>query len=290
MEPTPDVVAGRVAVVTDSTAYLPDGLADGVTVVPLQVVLDGRSLADGVEVSSADVAAALHAGRPVTTSRPAPAVLAAAYRGLAERGATGVVSVHLSADLSGTADAARVAAGQVAGDVPVRVVDSRSLGMGLGFAVLAAARAARDGAPAERVAETAARVALSGHAWFYVDTLDHLRRGGRIGAAAAMLGSALAVKPLLELVDGRIEPRERVRTSARALARLVELVAGASGRRTVDVAVHHLDAPARAQEVADRLRAVLPGLRDLHVVEVGAVVGAHVGPGMVAVVAVPAAG
>jgi DegV family protein with EDD domain len=281
----------RVAVVTDSTAYLPANLAAQarVTVVPLQVVVGGRALAEGVEVTSAQIADALRSGRSVTTSRPSPAELAAVYRRLAGEGATGIVSVHLSADLSGTVDGARVAARQVAAEqIAVEVVDSRTLGMGLGYAALAAARAAAGGESASAVARVALRQALATGVWLYVDTLEYLRRGGRIGAAAAWLGSALAVKPLLYLVDGRIEPLERVRTASRARARLEEITVAEAGDAPVDVAVQHLAAHERAGELADRLRARVPGLRHLVVDEVGAVVGAHVGPGMLGVVIAPA--
>ncbi len=281
---------GRVAVVTDSTAYLPPELveAHSLTVVPLQVVIGGRSLAEGVEVTSAQVADALHDWTPVTTSRPAPALFAQTYRRLAAEGATSVVSVHLSADMSGTVAAARTAAAEVDGEVHVEVVDSRSLGMGLGFAVLAAARAAASGEPVEEVARAASRTAFATHAWLYVDTLEYLRRGGRIGAAQALLGSALAVKPLLRLQDGRLEPLERVRTTSRALARLEEVALAEAGGRRVDVAVHHLASPLQAKDMAERLRARIPDLRDLYIGEVGAVVGAHVGPGMLAIVVAPA--
>ena len=283
-------VAGRVAVVTDSTAYLPVDLVatHSITVVPLQVVLGGRSLSEGVEVTSSEVAEALGSFTPVTTSRPAPALFAREYRRLAAEGARAVVSVHLSGEMSGTVAGARQAAGEVAGDVEVHVVDSRSMGMGLGFPVLAAARAAQAGQDVVAVAEIAARTALATRAWLYVDTLEYLRRGGRIRAAQAWFGSALAVKPLLELVDGRLQPVERVRTSSRALARLAELVAGATGDQIIDVAVHHLAAAERAEKEAQRLREVLPHVRSLHVAEVGAVVGAHAGPGMLAVVTCPA--
>jgi DegV family protein with EDD domain len=279
---------GRVAVVTDSTACLPADVVErhGLTVVPLQVVVGGRSLAEGVDVTSDEVAQALREWRPVTTSRPSPQTFAEAYRSL---GAAEVVSVHLSADLSGTADAARVAARQVADEkIAVTVVDSRSLGMGLGFVAVAAARAALDGAGADAVARVARRLAPEVAIWLYVDTLEYLRRGGRIGAAAAVVGSALSVKPLLHLVDGRLEPLERVRTTGRALARLEELAVREAGDREVDVAVQHLAAPERAREVADRLGARLPKARSMHVGEVGAVVGAHVGPGMLGVVVAPA--
>jgi DegV family protein with EDD domain len=277
-----------VGVVTDSTAYLPADVVErhGLTVVPLQVVVAGKSLAEGVEVTSDEVARALREWRPVTTSRPSPQTFAETYRSL---GAAEVVSVHLSADLSGTADAARIAARQVADEgIAVTVVDSRSLGMGLGFVAVAAARAALDGAAADAVARVARRLAPEVAIWLYVDTLEYLRRGGRIGAAAAAVGSALSVKPLLHLVDGRLEPLERVRTTGRALARLEELAVREAGEREVDVAVQHLAAPERAGEVAERLRARLPRARSMHVGEVGAVVGAHVGPGMLGVVVAPA--
>jgi DegV family protein with EDD domain len=279
----------QVAVVTDSTAYLPPDLVEayGLTVVPLQVVVGGRSLAEGVEVTSDEVATALREWRPVTTSRPAPQTFVDTYRRL---GAREIVSVHLSADLSGTVDAARVAARQVAEDgINVVVVDSRSLGMGLGFTARAAAHAAEEGADAEAVARVARRYALEVGIYLYVDTLEYLRRGGRVGAAAAMVGSALAVKPLLHLADGRLEPVERVRTASRALARLEELVVRAAGTRPVDLAVQHLAAAERAQDMGERLQRRVPELRSLAVGEVGAVVGAHVGPGMLGVVVAPAA-
>ncbi len=124
-------------------------------------------------------------------------------------------------------------------------------------------------------------------AYFYVDTLDYLRRGGRIGAAQALLGSALAVKPLLELDGGRIELLEKVRTASKAIARLEEIVAERAQARRVDVAVHHLAAPERAERLAGRLRDRLPGLAELHISEVGAVIGAHTGPGLLGVVVSP---
>jgi DegV family protein with EDD domain len=291
----PDPATPTVAVVTDSTAYLPDELAarligdHAITVVPLQVVVRGRSLAEGVEVTSGEVAQALLEGLPVTTSRPAPQLFAETYRELAAGGATGIVSVHMSGDLSGTVEAARAAARQVAEDaVDVNVVDSRCLGMGLGFAVLAALRAIRDGADAATAAQQARRRALATSAWLYVDTLEYLRRGGRIGPAVAMVGSALAVKPLLHLVDGRLEPLDRVRTASRALARLEEFVVAEVDGRAVDLAVHHLASPERAQQLAARLQERLPGIGSVYVGEVGAVVGAHVGPGMIGVVVAPA--
>ncbi|MER7581812.1 DegV family protein [Kitasatospora sp. NPDC097691] len=275
------------ALVTDSTAYLPQEALDrhGITVVPLSVAVGDSVLSEGVEISPKDVAEALRGKQRVTTSRPNPETFAATYRAAAEAGATGIVSVHISGELSGTVEAARLAA--VEAPVPVRVVDSRLVGMALGYGVLAAAEAIAAGQDLAGAAEAAGRRAAGTSGFFYVDTLEHLRRGGRIGAARALLGSALAVKPLLHLDGGRIEPLEKVRTASRAIARLEEIAVERSGEREVDITVHHLAAEDRAEPLAERLRARVPGLRELYVGEVGAVIGAHVGPGLLAVVVAP---
>jgi len=280
-------MGGRVVVVTDSTAYLPDGLADelSVRVVPLQVVLGGRSGAEGSEVTPAQVAAALAAWVPVSTSRPTPAEFAAVYREALAGGASGVVSLHLSRELSGTWDSARLAAAEV-GAESVRVVDSRSAAMGLGFAVLAAAQAAAAGGGPEEVYAAAVGTAERTTTLFYVDTLEHLRRGGRIGAAQALLGTALSVKPILHVREGRIVPLEKVRTVSKGIARLEALAVAAADGGPADVAVHHLAAAQRAALLAERLRTRLPQVGQFYASEVGAVVGAHVGPGVLGVVVV----
>jgi DegV family protein with EDD domain len=278
-----------VAVVTDSTAYLPDELASElrIDVVPLYVVLAGRSGREGQDIGPAEVARALAVrGQRVSTSRPTTGDFVAAYRRALESGADRVVSVHLSAELSGTWDAARLAAAQV-GEHIVTVMDSRSTAMGMGFAVLAAARAATVGAEAAVVTAAARDTAAATRTLFVVDTLEHLRRGGRIGAAAAVLGSALAVKPVLHMLDGHVVPLEKVRTAARALNRLVQLAADAAGEGPVSVAVHHLAAPERAERLAAEVRDRLPGLQELYVSELGAAIGAHVGPGAVGIVVSP---
>ncbi|GAA4959720.1 DegV family protein [Streptomyces heliomycini] len=209
-------------------------------------------------------------------------MFAETYRRVAGAGATGIVSLHLSAELSGTYDAAVVASREA--PVPVRVVDTGMIAMALGFCALAAAETAEAGGTVDEAVTAAEKRAADTSAYFYVDTLDYLRRGGRIGAAQALLGSALAVKPLLQLADGRIEPLEKVRTASKAIARLEEIAAERAGGAEVDVAVHHLAAQERASALADRLRTRLPGLADLHVSEVGAVIGAHTGPGLLGVV------
>jgi DegV family protein with EDD domain len=282
-------VAVPVAVVTDSTAYLPEGLADDrdVRVVPLEVRLGPRIGREGVDIGTDELVAALaDRALDVQTSRPTPAEFVRRFRAALDAGAPGVVSVHLSRGLSGTWDAARQAAQEVDA-TRIRIVDSQATGMGLGFAVLAAADAARAGADAAAVESAAADVAARCRMFFSVETLDRLRRGGRIGAAAALVGTALAVKPLLHVAQGRILPLEKVRTTAKAAQRLVELAVKAAGDGPVDLAVHHLGAAARAEEVAARLRERLPGAARLLVSEVGAVIGAHVGMGLLGVVVVP---
>ncbi|TXS55113.1 DegV family protein [Streptomyces sp. t39] len=274
----------HVAIVTDSTAYLPTPAMErhGITAVPLTVVLGDQALEEGTEISARSLAAALQKRRSVTTSRPSPETFAEAYRACAESGATGIVSLHLSAELSGTYDAAVLAAKDA--PLPVRVVDTGMVAMALGFCALAAAETAGTGGSLDEAVAAAEKCAAGTSAYFYVDTLDFLRRGGRIGAAQALFGSALAVKPLLQLEGGRIEPLERVRTASRAIARLEEIAVERAGSSPVDIAVHHLAAPERAAALAERLRERVGGLAALHVSEIGAVIGAHTGPGLLGVV------
>ncbi|GLY01483.1 MULTISPECIES: DegV family protein [Actinoplanes] len=275
-----------IAVVTDSTAYLPaelNGTYD-LTVVPLTVVVNGWDGLEGLEISPAEVARALGERRAVvSTSRPAPSQFAEVYRRLLDEGADGVVSVHLSAKLSGTFEAARLAAAEV-GD-RVRVVDSGTAAMGLGFPALAASAAARAGADLEQVTAAAIEHAARVSTLFYVDTLEFLRRGGRIGAASALLGTALAVKPILHVLGGAVVVRDKVRTAGRALTRLVDLAVEAAGDGEADIAVHHLRTPERAAALVEAVSMRLGDrLRDCYLTEVGAVVAAHTGPGLAGVV------
>lgn len=282
----------RIALVTDSTASLTPDLAHehGITVVPLQVVIGARSYDEGVEggATAETVAAALREWTPVSTSRPTPAAMLEVYEKAAAEGATEVVSIHLSSELSGTFESAQLAARE--SPIPVTLVDSRQLGMATGFAVLSAAEVLAAGGSAEEAADVARARTAGTTSLFYVDTLEYLRRGGRIGAAAALLGSALSVKPLLKLENGRVGLLEKVRTSGRALSRLEELAVEAAGDGAVDVAVAHLANPERAAALAENLRrrlAVNLAGREVVLGEVGAVIGAHVGPGMVAVMVSP---
>lgn len=274
-----------VRVVTDSTAYLPTDVASSaeLRVVPLTVTVSGRQGREGLDVTPADVARALGERRvSVTTSRPSPADFVEAYRELLKAGATGVVSVHLSSRLSGTYEAATQAAEEF-GD-RVRVVDSATAGTGLGLVVLAAAQAARGGAELAGVQDAATQAAAQTSTFFYVDTLEFMRRGGRISAASALLGTALAVKPILHVVAGEVVLKEKVRTAARALARLVDLAAETAGESDVDIAVQHLGAQERAEALRDALVERLGAkVRSAYVLEIGAVVAAHTGPGVIGV-------
>ena len=276
----------RVAVIADSTCYLPAGWAGdlGIDIVPVQVIVAGQPYDETEDVQAQRVADALREWQPVTTSRPSPLRFLQAYTAAQDAGAEAIVVATLSASMSATYESATLAAKEC--DVPVTVVDSRSIAMGLGFAAASGARAARAGADPERVAAIIEQRALGSSVYFYVDTLEYLRRGGRVSAARAAVGQALQVKPLLQVVDGRVERLEQVRTAGKALARLEDLAVAAADGRDVDVAVQHLASPERADALAQRLRDRLPGAEVVEGV-VGGVVGAHVGPGMVAVVVAP---
>jgi DegV family protein with EDD domain len=277
----------HVAIVTDSTAHLPQRTMarHSIVSVPLTVVLGDRALEEGTEISARSVAAALQKRWPVTTSRPSPELFAETFRRIAESGAEAIVSLHLSGELSGTYDAAVLAARSA--PVPVRVVDTGMIAMALGFCAVAAAGAVEAGGTADDAVAAAEKRAAGTSAFFYVDTLDYLRRGGRIGPVQALLGSALAVKPLLQLDGGRIELLEKVRTASKAIARLEEITVERAGSSSVDIAVHHLGAADRAAALAERLRGRVGGLVDLEVSEVGAVIGAHTGPGLLGAVVSP---
>lgn len=277
-----------VAIVTDSTSSLsPDDAArEGITVVPLQVVIGADVFTEGQDVTSEMIAEALAAFVPVSTSRPTPDDFLTVYQRLADEGAEAIVSIHLSSRMSGTLDSAVLAAKQ--SPVPVTCIDTRQVGIATGFAAGRAAKARDAGEDLLGIAEAARRAGESSTALLYVDTLEYLKRGGRVGAAAALIGSALAVKPILTITDGVVAPLDRVRTQSKALARLEALSVEAAGACPdgFDIGIQHLAGLSTATAVADRLATAL-GLESIAVDEVGAVIGAHVGPGMVAVTVTP---
>ncbi len=270
-----------VVVVTDSSARLPSDLLaqSDIRVVPLHVLLDGKDFRDGVD----DVPADLYQRPQVSTAGASPAELAAAYRtAWADSDGDGVVAVHLSTALSSTLGAAQHATAEFGGTM--RVVDSKSAAMGTGFVALAAASAARTGADLNAVAAQAELAVTRVHAFIVVQRLDNLRRSGRIGTAASWLGTALAVKPLLRLEDGKLVLAQRVRTTSKAVAAMVEQVLEVVGERRAALAVQHVDNLPGATQVAATLAAALPGCGSPVVTDLGPVLGVHLGPGALGVV------
>lgn len=271
-----------VVVVTDSSARLraDEARACGIRVVPLHILVDGRDLRDGVDPIPSDLYQRGH----VTTAGATPSELAEAYReALRDSGGDGVVAVHISGELSSTLGAAEYAAREFGG--AVRVVDSKSTAMGTGFVALAAARAAHAGSDLETVVAEAQSMVTRVHAYVVVHRLDNLRRSGRIGAAASWLGTALALKPLLRIDEqGRLVLAQRVRTASKAQAAMVEQVLDVVGEQRAALAVHHIDNPAAAGELAATLAAALPGCGAPVVTDLGPVLGVHVGAGAVGIV------
>lgn len=268
-----------VVVVTDSSARLPADLLEkwGIRVVPLHILLDGADLRDGVD----DIPDDIHK-LAATTAAATPAELADAYQqALADSGADGVVAVHISSALSGTCRAAERTAADL--DPNVRVVDSKSAAMGIGFVALAAARAAAAGGDLDAVTDAARSAVARGHAFIVVHRLDNLRRSGRIGGAAAWLGTALALKPLLRIDDGKLVLAQRVRTVSHATEAMIDRVCEAVGDGTAALAVHHVNNPDGAAEVATALGKRLPACEPAIVTELGPVLALHVGAGAVAV-------
>ena len=275
----------RVAIVTDSTADVPPGLADraGITTVPLSVILDGRSYLDGVEIKpDAFYDQLANQGATASTSQPSPGRFAETYeRLLADHDE--VVSLHISSRMSGTYAAAVVGA-ELAGKDRVRVLDTGLVSMPLGLLVLAASAMAAEGDSAERILQRLAPLQEGTRVYFMVATLEHLRRGGRIGRASALVGSVLQVKPVLTIADGQVAPLERVRTHERALTRVIELANELPGQLCAFVG------HAAAEEAAIRIgEALEPRAETLIVWPLGPVVGAHAGPGTVGVGCYPAA-
>ncbi len=268
-----------VVVVTDGSSRLPADLLEkwAIRIVPLHILLDGRDLRDGVDDIPDDIYK-----QHATTAAATPAELAHAYQqALADSGGDGVVAVHLSSALSGTYGAAQRTAADL--DPNVRVVDSRSAAMGTGFVALAAARAAADGGDLDAVAGAATAAVSRGHAFVVVHRLDNLRRSGRIGGAKAWLGTALALKPLLRIDDGKLVLAQRVRTVTHATATMIDRVCEVVGEGSAALAVHHVANPEGANEVAAALAQRLPACEPAIVSPLGPVLGLHVGAGAVAV-------
>ena len=274
-----------VGIVTDSTCYLPvEVIAElGIEVVPLQVISNGVAFNEVGGITVDEVAAALRSGKSVTTSRPNPELFVEAFEKLHNAGHESIVSVHLSSELSGTYESAMLASRKV--DFKVDVVDSRGIAMMLGFAVQAGAKLANSGGSHAEVLELIQRKCAGASIIFYVDSLEFLEKGGRITAMQAKMGASMNLKPLLHMINGKVEQQELVRSSEKSIARMIEIVAAAA-RIKSEIAIHHVEAFESANLVAQQLKE-LTRLATISVTSAGAVVGTHVGPGALAVVVSP---
>lgn len=276
-------MAQHTAVVTDSASCLPADLASawGVTVAPLQVVIGDEAADEGAPGLAERVVEALVAGVPVTTSQPS---LGACIAALEEAGrqAESVVAVTLSSAISGTHSVMEAAAREVG--VPVTVVDSRTVSLGHGFAALSAAAAARAGLPPQEVAREAADVSRSAMCLFTVETLEHLKRGGRVTPAVAALGTALRIRPVLGVIGGEVQAVDRVRTAAKARATMLERIASrAPAMRRPVVGLVTLpgdEAVAEAARQALGMRGAWPVME----APLSAVLAVHAGPGALAAI------
>jgi len=273
---------GKIAIVTDSTADIPRDVAEGrgIRVVPCQVLFGDQVLRDGVDIQPSEFYRRLRESSiHPTTSQPSTGDFVLVYRELNEW-ADGVVSIHLSEELSGTAAFARTAVEQMESHIPIHVVNSRLVSMAMGLVVLAAADMADAGLDAVQIVEGIGALIPKVNALFVVDTLEYLYRGGRIGGAERLLGSLLSIKPLLEITHGRVEALEKTRTKQRAIERLLAIVGERLGSaQKVHFAVAHGAALQEAlelkAEIERRFHQPVP-----YVCDFSPVVGVHAGPGI----------
>ncbi|MGA7206775.1 MAG: DegV family protein [Specibacter sp.] len=281
----------RIAVVTDSAAALPPqwvaqhSAGGAVTVVSMPVIIGEDVYSDDDAELETHISLALAAGRAVRTSRPSPGQFDRVYQAAADSGFDAVVSFHISKKLSGTLEAAELAAGRAG--IPVHVLDSGTVGMAQGIGVQAAVVAAAAGANVEGVLAAARDASAATTVFFYVPSLEQLRRGGRISMASSWVGTVLDIKPLLGIRDGAVVPLEKVRSAAKAIARLEALAAAEIGSRVpgrAQVSLHHFGNEHQAQSMGEALQADCPGLAAANLTRLPAVLAAHAGLGVLVVV------
>jgi len=271
-----------VRIVTDSACDLPESIATelGIEIIPLAIRFGDDEFIDRIELTTAEFwAKAANSPTLPATAAPAPGAFEAAYRRAAADGATGVVVVSLSGALSATMQSAEVAARSVADELAVRVVDSRSVSLGLGMIAVACARRAAGGGDADEIAALATDLASRTRVFGALDTLENLKKGGRIGNAKALLATALAIKPIIEVIDGKVEQGGKQRTRSKALAFLVDKVREYEGRMS-SLAVLHADC-ADVDEFVAMLRPLYGD--EIIVGEIGPVIGTHAGRGTIGV-------
>lgn len=274
----------KVAIVTDSTAYLPNNLLKqySISVTPQILIWGDETFQDGVDIQPDEFYRKLETAKAMpSTSQVAIVTMKATFENLLASGYD-VLGIFISAKLSGTMQSALQAREMLPKAAPnIAVLDSNSTSMAMGFHVLTAARAAQAGANLAECLKLAEEAQMHTGVFFVVDTLEFLRRGGRIGGAQAMLGSALNLKPLLELRDGRIESIEKVRTKSRAINRMIELIVErTAGRNPVRLATLHANAEAEAKSALEAAAAKLNPVEQI-LASVSPVIGSHAGPGTV---------
>ncbi len=272
----------KVAIVTDSTANLPvDIIAEhNIYVIPQILNWEGNSLLDQIDISTEEFYQRLAQSKDLPkTSQPAPGQFTEHFMKVAE-GADSIVAIFVSEFLSGTLQSAHLGA-EGMGDYPIEIVDSRSVSLGLGLLVVAAARYAAEGHDYHAVAAYVRSLAPRLRVMFVVDTLEYLHKGGRIGGAQRLVGSVLSIKPVLHLEDGKIEPLASIRTKSKAIQHMLDVVLGEMKDKTqVHAGVIHARAAEDALYIADRVRAEA-NPKELLINELTPVIGANVGPGVV---------
>ncbi|NIV38819.1 MAG: DegV family EDD domain-containing protein [Anaerolineae bacterium] len=271
---------GRVLVVTDSSANVPAGLAQelGICVVPILLNLNGQTYRDGIDITPGEVYRLLRARKRLpTTAAPSAGDFLRVYAAAAQD-VSGIVSIHLPTELSATFSVASTSRELVDGP-PIRIVDSQSVAMGQGFVVLEAARAAAAGADLDAVVARAEQVGRKMHVYATLGTLEYLRRGGRIGGAAALAGTMLRIKPMVYVAGGTVNPFAKPRTMSRAVQLMLDEMARRAGDGALHAAVLHADAPDEAEELRQRVESAFDCV-ELHVTEFTPVMGVHAGPGV----------
>lgn len=276
-----------VRIVTDSACDLPQGLADqlGIIIVPLSIRFGADEFIDRRDLSVSEFWRRSHASPVIPeTAAPSPGSFEEAYRAQKAAGATAVVVVALSGELSATLQSAQLAARGVADDIDVTVVDSRSVTVGQGMIAVAAARLAATGADAAAVADLVRSLAARTQVWAVLDTLDNLKKSGRIGGAKAMLASVLSIKPVIEVRGGKVEEGGKQRTRSKAIAFLVDKVRTelAAHGSLDNVAVCHAAASSDVDVLVTQLKTFYSG--DVVIGDIGAVIGSHSGTGALGVV------
>jgi DegV family protein with EDD domain len=270
----------KIAIVTDSSAYLPDEMVReyGIHVIPLNVQFNGTTYKDMVDLSVDEFYRKLAAAAELpSTSQPSAGEFVEVFKSAA-KGHDAVIAVVLSSSLSGTYSSA-MAAKDMLPDIPIAVVDSRSVSMGLGYMALAAARAARDGKQLQEIVAEVESLTPKMRVWFVVDTLKYLAKGGRIGGGEAFLGSMLSIKPLLQVEHGKVEALDKVRTRGKAIERLVERFKKDCDGRPVHCTVINAVCPEDAEHLKGLVLKAFPQVQDMMITGVSAAIGTHVGPG-----------